>query len=113
MANFPKRKKNPKTKTEKKCKKNSLMPPPPKKKSSWYDEITSKILKACASLISHSLSYVYNHSLCTGIFPDHLKIAVVKPLCKKGDKTSIKNYRPILLLMGIFLRYLRKPCTVD
>jgi Notch-like protein len=67
------------------------------KKSTGYDEITSKILKACASLISHPLSYICNHSLDTGIFPDQLKIAVVKPLYKK-DKTSMTNYRPISLL---------------
>ena len=30
------------------------------KKSSSYDEITSKILKACASVISHPLKYIYN-----------------------------------------------------
>jgi hypothetical protein len=37
-----------------------------------------------------------------GIFPDHLKIAVVKPLYKKGDKTNMTNYRPILLLTVVF-----------
>jgi hypothetical protein len=45
--------------------------------SSGYDEITSKILKACASLISQPLSHIYNHSLYTGVFPDHLKISIV------------------------------------
>jgi hypothetical protein len=82
------------------------------RKSSGYDEIISKILKkACASLISHPLSYICNHSLHTGVFPDHLKIGVVKPLYKKGDKTSMTNYRPISLLT-VFLKYLRKLCTV-
>jgi hypothetical protein len=33
---------------------------PKTKKSSGYEEM-SKILKACASLISHPLNYVYNH----------------------------------------------------
>jgi hypothetical protein len=68
------------------------------KDSSGYDEITSKILKSCASIISFPLSYICNYSLHTGIFPDHLKIAVVKPLHKKGDKSNISNCRPILLL---------------
>ena len=42
--------------------------------------------------------YLYNYSLNTGIFPDRLKTAVVKPLHKKGDKFNISNYRPISLL---------------
>ena len=33
------------------------------KKKSGYDERTRKILKACASLFIHPLSYIYNHSL--------------------------------------------------
>ena len=57
-----------------------------KKKSSVYDELTSNIPKVCASLISHPLSYICNHSLYTGILYDCLKIAVVKPLYKKGGK---------------------------
>jgi hypothetical protein len=71
---------------------------PKTKKSSSYDERTSKILKTWSSLISHPLSYIYNHSLYTGSFPDRLKIAVVKPLYKKGGKTITTNYRPIPLL---------------
>ena len=31
------------------------------KESSGYDEIISNILKACASVISHPFSYIYNH----------------------------------------------------
>jgi hypothetical protein len=67
-----------------------------------YDDKTSKILKAYASLINQPLSHFYNHSLCAGIFPDHLKIPIVKPLFKKGNKTSITNYRPISLLTIFF-----------
>jgi len=83
-----------------------------KKKSSGYNEITSKILKACASLVSHPLSYIYNHLIYMGIFPDHLKIAVVKPISKTGNKSSMTNYRPISLLK-VFLGSPRKLCTVD
>jgi hypothetical protein len=66
--------------------------------SSGYDEITSKILKACASLISQSLSHIYNHYLYTRLFPDCLKISIVKPVFKQSDEASMTNYRPISLL---------------
>jgi hypothetical protein len=59
-----------------------IIQPPKPKKSSGYDEITSKTLKTCASLISHPLSYIYNHLIYTGIFSDCLKIAGVKPMYK-------------------------------
>ena len=36
-----------------------------------------------------------------GIFPDDLKYAIVKPLYKKGDKSSMTNYGPISLLTAI------------
>ena len=68
------------------------------KSSSGCDEITSKIIKSCAPIISLPFSYIYNYSLHSGIFPDRLKIAVVKPLHKTGDKFNISNYRPISLL---------------
>jgi len=76
-------------------------------KSSCYDKITSEILKARASLISHPLNYIYDHLLYTGIFPHSLKIALVKPLYKKGDKTSTTNYRPIPLL-AVFPKVIKK-----
>jgi hypothetical protein len=66
--------------------------------SSGYDEITSTILKAFSASISCPLAHICNHSLHTCIFPDDLKISVVKPLYKKGHKTSMTNYRPISLL---------------
>jgi hypothetical protein len=36
------------------------------KNSSGYDVTTSKILKACGSLLSQPLSHIYNHSLYMG-----------------------------------------------
>jgi hypothetical protein len=56
------------------------------KNSSGYDAKTSKILKTCSDLISCPLTHICNHSLRTGIFPNHLKISVVKSLYKKMTK---------------------------
>jgi hypothetical protein len=64
----------PTTETEMKIVINSLK----SKNSSGYDEVTSKILKACSILISRPLTHICNHSLYTGIFPDHLKISTRK-----------------------------------
>ena len=58
-GNFPRIKIIPITGGETESITHSLQP----KKSSCYDEIMSKILKACTSLISHPLIFLYNLSL--------------------------------------------------
>jgi hypothetical protein len=81
------------------------------KNSSGYDEIMSKILKACASLISWPLSHIYDHSLFTGVFPDRLKVSIVKSFFKEGNKSSMTDCRPISLL-PLFQMYCRRFCTI-
>jgi hypothetical protein len=46
-------------------------------------------------------------SIMTGVFPDRLKYAVIKPLYKKGDEVDITNYRPISMLTA-FSKVLEK-----
>jgi hypothetical protein len=85
---FPDIKIIPTTKTEIKSIIHSLK----SKNSSGYDEITSKILKACSAVISSPLAHICNHSLYTGAFPDRLKILAVKQLSIQGDKTIDTNF---------------------
>jgi hypothetical protein len=68
------------------------------KNSYGYEEISSRILKVSAPYVLSPLTYVFNKTLSTGIFPERLKFAEVKPLYKKQDKTEFSNYRPISLL---------------
>ena len=47
------------------------------------------------------ITHIINQSLHSGIFPDNLKLAKVIPIDKKGDNTSLNNYRPISILPSI------------
>ena len=71
------------------------------KSSTGYDNISSKLLKYIGDIVSVPLSVIVNQSLCTGIFPDKLKIAKVIPLYKKQDEKVFGNYRPISLLSSV------------
>ena len=71
------------------------------KSSSGKDGISNKLLKSIKSEISEAIAIIINQSILTGIFPDQLKLAKVKPFYKKGDKCCLNNYRPISLLPTI------------
>ena len=71
------------------------------KNSSGNDEMSNKLLKAIGNEISKPLTIIINQCLLTGIFPDLLKIAKVKPLFKRGDTAQLNNYRPISLVPTI------------
>ena len=71
------------------------------KNSSGYDDISNKLLKSIKEEVCTPLTVIINQSLLNGIFPDALKIAIVKPLYKKGEKNWFNNYRPISLLPTI------------
>ena len=70
------------------------------KYSFGIDNIPDAIIKQYAHYIAMPLADVCNKSFEQAIFPNQLKIARVKPLFKKGEKTQINNYRPISLLSG-------------
>ena len=63
-----------------------------------FDGINSKIFKRSYKPILSKLTYFFNLCLTTCIFPKPLKIAVIKPIFKSGDKCSFHNYRPISIL---------------
>ena len=68
------------------------------KNTSGYDGISTKILKLCCSQIRRPFPLICDKSTMTGVFPDCLKYAIVKPLYKIGERSSISNYRGTSLL---------------
>ena len=71
------------------------------------DKISTKILLKTYRSCIHHLVYFFNLCLKTSTFPDRLKVALVVPIYKSGEKGSFTNYRPISLL-PIFSKILEK-----
>ena len=69
----------------------------PHKNSTGVDDISTFLIKSVKFDLLKAVTTTANQSLTTGIFPDNLKLAKVISLFKKGDPTSINNYRPISL----------------
>ena len=70
-----------------------------KSKTSYgHDEISMKTVKHVIKQIVRPLTYIFNRSLITGIFPNDMKTAKVIPVFKSGDRLQFSNYRPISLL---------------
>ncbi|CAB4026264.1 Hypothetical predicted protein [Paramuricea clavata] len=67
-------------------------------KSTGGDKIPAKILKKSASVITPSLTNLFNSAIGMGIFPSEWKSARVIPLHKKGSRSVLDNYRPISIL---------------
>lgn len=71
------------------------------KSSPGEDKISSKILKFLNSVIAKPLCYIFNLCFEKGIFPNKLKISIVTPVYKTGDRTIVSNYRPISVISNI------------
>jgi hypothetical protein len=77
------------------------------KPAAGFEDIPEYLVKQCIQLIKEPLTYIYNVSLNSGVFPNEWKMAKVKPLYKKGDRYDIKNYRPISLI-SVFAKLLER-----
>jgi hypothetical protein len=70
--------------------------------SAGYDDIPEKLVKESTIRF---IKKTTNISLCSGTFPNLMKIAKVRPIYKKGVKQEISSYRPISVLT-VFLKIL-------
>lgn len=77
------------------------------RKAPGADNITPSIIKSTLDIIQDIIVFLVNLSLSSGQFPENLKMSIVKPLFKKGNKKDPSNYRPIALL-SIFSKIIEK-----
>ncbi|XP_072247605.1 uncharacterized protein [Leuresthes tenuis] len=68
-----------------------------KSSSCCLDILPTGFFKGVSKTLESDLLLIVNLSLTSGVFPEPLKTAVIKPLLKKDnlDKTQMNNYRPI------------------
>lgn len=62
------------------------------------DKIRMKDIKYCGSGIIKTIVDFINYSICEGVIPEGLKVAMVRPIFKQGGQNVFKNYRPISIL---------------
>ena len=67
-------------------------------KSTGLDDIPARFVKDAATTLTKPINFIVNLSITSGIVPDQLKSARVKPLFKKNNRSEVGNYRPISIL---------------
>ena len=67
-------------------------------KAAGIDRPSGRFLKDGADIPAKPVTDICNVSISLNKFPRAFKLAKVKPIFKKGRKTSVSNYRPISLL---------------
>ena len=70
-------------------------------KSEGLDNIPTKIIKSSNDILSHHLTRIFNLSITSGVFPDLLKAAKIRPIHKAESRKLLTNYRPISILSPI------------
>ena len=79
----------------------------PSKTSCDCNGLSVKLPKHFVNTIINSLCTIVNKSFTNGIFPNSLKITKIVSIFKAGDRSDVKNYRPMSLL-PIFSKVLEK-----
>jgi len=75
--------------------------------SSGFDGVTVFIVKKCVPFIKKPLANICNTSFSLGVFPEIRKVAIIKPVHKKGNTGEVQKYRPISLL-SVFSKIVEK-----
>ena len=67
-------------------------------KAHGRDYISIRMLKMCDDTVCKPLEIIIKQALTTGVFPAEWKKDNIGPCYKKGNKQTLKDYRPVSLL---------------
>ena len=70
-------------------------------KALGLDNISGKLLKDTATVVTPFLNLIFNLSLAEGIFPSDWKNSRVSPIYESGSRDECSNHRPISVLSTI------------
>ena len=79
-----------------------------KTKATGLDNISARLIRECADIISGPLCDLFNKSLMSGIFPDDWKYARVTPLFKQDESFDLINYQPISVISVLVAKVLER-----
>lgn len=81
-------------------------------KGSGPDGLPPLFLKRCAEALTYPLTFIFNTSLKSGVFPSRWKEARIVPVHKKGELENVRNYRPISILSSFSKLFESLVCPV-
>ena len=68
-------------------------------KATGPDGIPARVLKYCSCVLASPIRHLFSQCILQSYLPKEWKIHQIVPVFKSGDRSSVKNYRPISLLM--------------
>ena len=67
-------------------------------KATGMDQLSIKLVKLAAPLVTHAMTVMFNKSIALGTFPCEWKISKVTPVYKSRVREVMNNYRPISVI---------------
>lgn len=83
--------------------------------STGPDNLSVIFLYECRFILAPHIHFLFNQSLNSGIFPTLWKTVFISPIFKKGERSSVDNYRPISkisILPKIFSKIINKKMSL-